>query len=126
LLLFLFLSSTLASSAYEGARPQLFSKCQIWQNFNAIFCFSCAVFHILFRTSDGKEVDFVVQRMDGGLAVLEVKAKDTVKAEDFKGLKELQAQTGKDFICGVVLYRSKSCVSFGDRLWAVPINALWE
>lgn len=44
-----------------------------------------------FRTSDNKEVDFVLQKPDGALAGIEVKARDNVNPEDFKGLKELQA-----------------------------------
>ena len=78
-----------------------------------------------FRTSDHKEVDFVLQKVDGTLAGIEVKAADRVNADDFKGLKELQAQVTKDFVCGIVLYRGRSIIPFGDRLWAVPVNTLW-
>lgn len=78
-----------------------------------------------FRTSDNKEVDFVLQKPAGNLCGIEVKAKDSVSADDFKGLKELQAQTGKDFACGVVLYRGRNTIAFADKLWAVPLSALW-
>jgi predicted AAA+ superfamily ATPase len=78
-----------------------------------------------FRTSDDKEVDFVLQKPDGTLAGIEVKAKDNVASDDFKGLKELQSQTKEDFRCGIVLYRGKNTIPFGENLWAVPVNALW-
>ncbi len=89
----------------------------------AYFEYSADLLH--FRTSDNKEVDFVLQRPDNKLCGIEVKAKDSVNADDFKGLKELQAQAGKDFACGVVLYRGRNTVSFGDKLWAAPVSALW-
>jgi uncharacterized protein len=79
-----------------------------------------------FRTSDGKEVDFVLEKFNGLLAGIEVKTRERVSSDDFKGLRELQAQTGKDFACGVVLYHGKHTIPFGERLWAVPVNALWN
>jgi len=78
-----------------------------------------------FRTSDGKEVDFVVEQPNGLLAGIEVKARDAVSARDFNGLRVLQQQTGQDFLCGIILYQGKKSIPFGDRLWAVPLTALW-
>ena len=78
-----------------------------------------------FRTSDGKEVDFVLERPDGKLASIEVKGRDAVSEADFKGLKELGKQTKDDFICGIVLYRGNKVIPFGDRMWAVPVDAMW-
>lgn len=78
-----------------------------------------------FRTSDNKEVDFVLEKPNGQLAGIEVKKKDRVNAEDFRGLKELQLLSAQDFACGIVLYRGKEVVPFGQDLWAVPIANLW-
>ncbi len=86
--------------------------------------FDADLFH--FRTSDGKEVDFVLQKRGGPLAGIEVKANDNVKADDFRGLKELQQSTSKSFACGIVLYRGKKTIAFAEKLWAVPISALWQ
>ena len=33
---------------------------------------------------------------------------------------------GDRFAAGVVLYDGEACAGFGDRLFAVPIRALWE
>ncbi len=82
-----------------------------------------SLFH--FRTSDGKEVDFVLEYPDGSLTGIEVKARDAVSEADFNGLLELQRKTGKSFSCGIVLYRGKKTVSFGHQLWAVPVDAMW-
>lgn len=78
-----------------------------------------------FRTGDNKEVDFVLEKPSGQLAGVEVKKRDSVDQSDFKGLQELQALAGKDFACGVVLYRGKDVVPFGKNLWAVPMANLW-
>lgn len=78
-----------------------------------------------FRTGDNKEVDFVLERPNGQLAGVEVKKRDRVDQSDFKGLQELQALSGKDFVCGVVLYRGRDVVPFGKNLWAVPMSNLW-
>lgn len=79
-----------------------------------------------FRTSDGKEVDFVLERPDGTLAGIEVKAASRVDAGDFRGLKVLQDATGNDFVCGIVLYTGNDIVPFGHNLYAVPISTLWQ
>jgi len=78
-----------------------------------------------FRTSDGKEVDFVVEQPNGLLAGIEVKGRDAVSNRDFNGLRVLQQQTGQDFICGIILYRGNKFIPFGEQLWAVPLTALW-
>jgi len=78
-----------------------------------------------FRTSDGKEVDFVLEKPDGSVFAIEVKRAETVTMNDFKGIKEFQELTGKDFIGGIVLYSGKDAVPFGKNLWAVPFFALW-
>ncbi len=79
-----------------------------------------------FRTSDGKEVDFVLERRDGRLAAIEVKGRDAVSVADFKGLKELSSLIGDDFICGIVLYRGNKIVPFEENMWAVPVDAMWS
>ena len=79
-----------------------------------------------FRDKEGSEVDVVLERGARAVAGIEVKASATVTASDFRGLRKLQAATGTRFAAGVVLYDGESVVGFGDRLFAVPIRALWE
>ncbi len=78
-----------------------------------------------FRTSDHKEVDFVLERPDGRIVGIEAKGRDAVTASDFKGLETLRQQVGNDFVCGIVLYRNNKIIPFGDRMWAVPVEAMW-
>ena len=79
-----------------------------------------------FRTGDNREVDFVLEKPNGQLAGVEVKKRDSVTKEDFKGLEELQRLSGVDFVCGIVLYRGRDVVPFGKNLWAVPMENLWR
>jgi predicted AAA+ superfamily ATPase len=78
-----------------------------------------------FRTSDGKEVDFILERPDGSVLAIEVKRAETVNMDDFKGIKVFQELAGKDFIGGVVLYSGKDVAPFGNNWWAVPFSVLW-
>lgn len=78
-----------------------------------------------YRDKDQAEVDIVVERGPGRIAGVEVKASSTVTAADFRGLTRLREASGKRFVAGVLLYDGESVVSFGDRLQAVPIPALW-
>lgn len=78
-----------------------------------------------FRTSDGKEVDFILERPDGSVLAIEVKRAETVNMDDFKGIKVFQDLAGKDFIGGIVLYSGKDVAPFGNNLWAVPFSVLW-
>ncbi len=82
-------------------------------------------FHHL-RDKDGGEVDLVIEQGGRTLAAVEVKASATVTAADFRGIRRLRDAVGKRFACGVVLYDGEASVGFGDRLFAVPIRALWE
>ncbi|MDP3423775.1 MAG: hypothetical protein Q8S32_08435 [Burkholderiaceae bacterium] len=47
-----------------------------------------------------------------------------VQTQDFRGLRRLQAHTGRDFITGIVLYDGDKALRFGDGMWAVPLAAL--
>ena len=77
-----------------------------------------------YRDKDQVEVDFVLENPHRQLIGVEVKAAATVQVQDFKGLRKLQAQTGADFLTGIVLYDGAHALPFGPRLWAVPLAAL--
>lgn len=116
-------------SDLEKTRPELFGH--VLENFVATELLKLMTFRddkmdlFHFRTSDNKEVDFVLEKPNGQLAAVEVKKSDSVSKSDFKGLEELQRITGDDFICGIILYRGRDVVPFGQNLWAVPMNNLW-
>ncbi len=117
-------------SALAINRPEIFGH--VLENFVATELLKLIANHdhkfdlFHFRTSDNKEVDFILEKPNGNLAGIEVKMSDKVSRSDFKGLETLQSLTKDDFICGIVLYRGKDVVPFAKNLWAVPISNLWR
>lgn len=79
-----------------------------------------------FRDKDGAEVDIVIERGGLELAGVEVKAAATVTAADFRGLRRLRDAAGRRFAGGVLLYDGETTATFGDGLFAVPIESLWD
>ena len=79
-----------------------------------------------FRDRDMREVDIVLERDDGMIAGIEVKASATVKSGDFAGLRALAEPCGGRFAFGAVLYDNTDVVPFGDRLAAAPLSCLWN
>lgn len=78
-----------------------------------------------YRTRDGTEVDAVLERDDGALVAVEVKAAATATRADFKGLQQLAAACGDSLRLGVLLYDGDVAVPFGERLWAAPVDCLF-
>lgn len=78
-----------------------------------------------FRDRDMREVDIVLERDDGMIAAIEVKASATVKASNFSGLRALAEACGDRFAFGVALYDSTDVVPFDGKLAAAPISCLW-
>lgn len=78
-----------------------------------------------FRDRYPHGVDIVLERDDGMIVGIEVKASATVKASDFGDLRALAEACGERFAFGVVLYDSTDVVAFGERLAAAPLSSLW-
>ena len=77
------------------------------------------------RTSDGAEVDLVVEFDDGGVLAFEVKANARATAPDFRGLKQLRDLLGSRFLAGVVLTTGGRSYNYDDRIHVMPIDRLW-
>jgi hypothetical protein len=78
-----------------------------------------------FRDQQMREVNILLERDDGMIVGIEIKASATVKANDFGGLRTLADACGDRFAYGVVLYDSTDFVPFGDKLAAAPLSCLW-
>lgn len=76
-----------------------------------------------YRTAGNREVDFVLERRNGQLVGIEVKAAVKLHFDDFKGLVDLAEAAGKRLRAGVVLYQGSTIVPFGPKLWAIPLGA---
>ena len=82
------------------------------------------LFH--YRSHSGAEVDLVLERRDGLVVGVEVKASSTVAPEDFRGLREMSAALKSRFRRGVVLHTGQRIVPFAANLHAMPMSALWR
>ncbi|MFG1615634.1 ATP-binding protein [Nonomuraea wenchangensis] len=81
------------------------------------------LFH--YRDRDQVEVDIVLEHASGEVVGIEVKAAETVRGDDFRGLRHLADRLGARFRAGFVLYAGEQALAFGEKLRALPIAALW-
>ena len=79
-----------------------------------------------FRDRDMREVDIVLERDDGMIAGIEVKASATVKSGDFAGLRALAEPCGDRFAFGVVLYDNTDVVPFWRPAGGGALSCLWN
>jgi uncharacterized protein len=79
-----------------------------------------------FRTNQMQEVDLVLERSDGQLVGIEVKASATVRSADFNGLHLLAETCGQKFARGIVLYDGEAVIPFAENLAAAPLSCLWN
>ncbi len=78
-----------------------------------------------YRTKDKLEVDAVIESPDGRVIAIEVKAGATIHTEDLAGLRNLAGHLGDKFAAGYVLYTGQQTLSYGGRIKALPMDALW-
>jgi predicted AAA+ superfamily ATPase len=82
-----------------------------------------------YRAHTGTELDVVIEADDGRVVGVEVKAAASVGAEDFRHLAVVRDRLDElgdaEFVRGVVLYTGRRALSFGDRLEALPLAALF-
>jgi uncharacterized protein len=78
-----------------------------------------------YRDRDQYEVDAILERASGEVVAIEVKAAETVRSEDFRGIQHLARRLDDRLLAGIVLYAGRQALPFGERLRALPISALW-
>lgn len=79
-----------------------------------------------FRDVRKNEVDLVLERRDGSVIGIEVKAGATVSSSDFSGLEKLASAASDHFAFGAVLYDGDEVLPFGENFAAVPVSCLWN
>jgi uncharacterized protein len=84
---------------------------------------SVRLFH--YRDRDQYEVDAVLENNAGHIVGVEVKAAETIRTDDLRGLRLLRRRLGDRFRAGFILYCGDDFLSFGDGVVALPISALW-
>jgi len=78
-----------------------------------------------YRDKKKVEVDIIIEDSMGDCFAIEVKASATLTSKDFAGLERFKNIAGERFKLGILLYDGDHTTAFGDRLFAVPIGALW-
>jgi predicted AAA+ superfamily ATPase len=79
-----------------------------------------------YRTRDQVEADAVIETPDGRVIAVEVKSGATVRTEDLAGLRNLASHLGEKFVAGYVMYTGQQTLSFGGKIKAIPVEALWQ
>lgn len=80
-----------------------------------------------FRDTSRHELDLVIERGDGKVIGVEVKASMTVKPEDFSGLASFADYAGDKFLHGVLIYSGDKVLPFridNYAFHALPISSL--
>ena len=99
----------------------LFEKKLSLMNFNTL------PYSYLLLNKKKNEVDIVIEKDDGKVIGVEVKASASVRRDDFKGLHELSLYAGNRFDKGVLIYSGDQLLSikFKDRtFYAVPVSLI--
>jgi predicted AAA+ superfamily ATPase len=80
-----------------------------------------------YRDREKREIDFIIENNDGSILGLEVKGGSAVSRSDFKHLQWFKDNIAvKQNFVGVILYTGEHIAPFGEGLWAIPINILWQ
>ena len=85
----------------------------------------CHLYH--YRDREQREIDFVVENDDGEILGIEVKAGSVVSKDMFRHLEWFREKISPNQpFTGIVFYTGENVLSFGNRLWAVPIASMWS
>ena len=79
-----------------------------------------------YRDSRGREIDLLIERPDGRIIALEVKAGATARPADARWLAWLRDLIGDRFEVGLVLYGGPHPLRLSDRILALPLSYLWQ
>lgn len=85
---------------------------------------SATQYHYRDRSS-GDEIDVVLESRAGEIACVECKAAATVKPADYRAIRKLREARGDQFVAGVVIYTGAEIRPLTEKIWAVPVSALW-
>ena len=113
----------LATTAMGGAFLESFVVTELTRQATTI---DEALTFAQFRDRSGVEVDILIERPDGSVVAFEVKSARTVNPHDTRGLTFLRDRLGDRFRCGVLFHTGPLTARLSERVWAVPVAALWD
>lgn len=82
-----------------------------------------------YRDHKGREVDLIVERADGAVAAVEIKATSSPSADQMRHVAwlrdRLDSASPEAFRAGILLHTGDQHLTVGDRLHVRPIDTLW-
>lgn len=113
-------SEDFLSSTYRGSIFETFVFSEIFKSLK----YSDRPTNIFFyRTTDRKEIDFILERGKEIIAI-EVKFSQTVTKEDFRHIENLK-NSAVNLKAGYVMYMGTRVLPFGKKLFALPASILF-
>jgi uncharacterized protein len=82
--------------------------------------------HHLRRSDARHEVDVVLEGPAGAIVGIEIKAAAAVDPTDARHLNWLRDELGDRFASGVVFHTGPLAFRLDERIWALPISAIWR
>lgn len=76
--------------------------------------------------SAGDEIDVVLESRAGELVCVECKAAATVRHADYRAMAKMRDARGDQFAAGAVIYTGAETKALTEKIWAVPVSALWR
>ena len=108
----------LASSPYKGAIYETFVFDEILKA-NTSSKRRANIYY--YRTSDQKEIDFILE-ISGKVIAVEVKSSKTVSGDDFRHIYHLKYNLQNKFDKGIVFYAGDTAVKLDDDMFALPFG----
>jgi predicted AAA+ superfamily ATPase len=78
-----------------------------------------------FRTESGDEVDLVLERDDGQVIAVEIKAGSRISGEDFRGLRQLKERLGPRLEEAIILHTGEHAYTHEGWITVLPLDRLW-
>lgn len=78
------------------------------------------------RSLDGDEVDLIVERFDGSVMGIEVKAGVKIEKKDIRGLQTVKQRMGSSFVGGIIFHLGERSYEIEDKIFVLPVDALWS
>jgi len=101
-----------------------FIACEIMKATKSLGSFSVSHFNPV--QNQGREVDFVIENQKGEAIGIEVKMSGTIDERDWSNMSVLENTIGSKFKKGIIIYTGTDIVQLARKIWAVPVNYLWE
>ncbi len=89
----------------------------------ALSCLKQSANLYYYRTSDKKEIDFILE-FSSKIIAIEIKSSKTINKSDFKHIYSLKNELNKEFDKGIVLYLGDTFLQIDHDMYGVPIGFL--